>query len=165
MPLLLEESARLLDAKGLIVWLWDGSTGELTPTLVHGYSDKMVAQLPTVRWDAENLTAAAFRSGEARTYSACPQSCCALAVPLLTAAGCTGVLALELPPGREATPLAVAVATILASHLAPMPGRVLPAELRQQIRLAVAGVYSRTAGRRPLASTSDSTPSSSGVIA
>jgi transcriptional regulator with XRE-family HTH domain len=139
-PPLLEEAARLLEAKGLIVWLWDGSTGELTPTLVHGYSDKMVSQLPTVRWDAENLTAAAFRSAQPRTYSACPQSCGALAVPLLTAGGCTGVLALELPRGREGSPSAVAVATILASHLAPMPARVLPAELSQQIRLAVAGV-------------------------
>jgi transcriptional regulator with XRE-family HTH domain len=60
---LLGEAARILDAMGLIVWLWDPSATALRPVLAHGYSDKVLAQLPIVRRDADNATAAAFRSG------------------------------------------------------------------------------------------------------
>jgi transcriptional regulator with XRE-family HTH domain len=138
-PPLLEEAARLLDAKGLIVWLWDPAVGQLTPSLVHGYSDRVVAQLPTVRRDADNPTAAAFRSAEARTCGDDPHPYGALVVPLLTANGCAGVLALELQRGREGTSSAMALATILASHLAPIPGRTAPVDLIPPARLAVGG--------------------------
>jgi len=137
-PPLLEEAARLLDAKGLIVWFWDPAVGQLAPALVHGYSDRVVAQLPMVRRDADNPTAAAFRSAEARTCgNGHPYG--ALVVPLLTATGCAGVLALELQRGRESTSSAMALATILASHLAPIPGRTTPVDLTPPARLAVGG--------------------------
>src|SRR5215207_2963870 len=42
MPTLLREAARILDAKGLIVWVWDGIAEELQPALVHGYSEKVL---------------------------------------------------------------------------------------------------------------------------
>jgi transcriptional regulator with XRE-family HTH domain len=138
-PLLLEEAARLLDAKGLIVWLWDPAVGQLTPSFVHGYSDRVVAHLPTVRRDADNPTAAAFRTAEAHTCGNDPHPYGALVVPLLTANGCAGVLALELQRGREGTPAVMALATIVASHLAPIPGRSAPADLVPQARLAVGG--------------------------
>jgi hypothetical protein len=137
-PPLLEEAARLLEAKGLIVWFWDSAVGQLSPTLAHGYSDRVVAQLPMVRRDADNPTAAAFRTAEARTCGDGSHPYGALVVPLLTAKGCEGVLALELQRGREGTPAAMALATILASHLAPIPSRTA-LELVPPARLAVGG--------------------------
>ena len=92
-----------------------------------------------VRRDADNPTAAAFRSAEARTCGDGAHPYGALVVPLLTAAGCAGVLALELQRGREGTPSAMALSTILASHLAPIPGRTSPVDLTPPARLVVGG--------------------------
>ena len=139
---LLEEAAGLLEAKGLIVWLWDASSAHLQPALVHGYPDKVVSQLPMVRHDADNLTAAAFRAAETRVVADGRHPYGALVVPLLTAAGCAGVLAIELQRGREETPASVALATILAAHLAQMPGRGLRAAFAPRPRRA-AGTVSK----------------------
>jgi hypothetical protein len=48
----------------------------------------------------------------------------ALAVPLLTPAGCAGVLAIELPHGSEQALAVRAVATIFAAQLAQLIGGV-----------------------------------------
>jgi transcriptional regulator with XRE-family HTH domain len=137
---LLERAADLLDAKGLIVWLWDESAAHLTPALVHGYSDKVVSQLPRVSHDADNPTAAAFRSAEPRVCGDGPEACGALVVPLLTPAGCAGVLAIELQRGREGTSSAVAVATILASQIAPLSSRTAAVTFAPAVHLAARGV-------------------------
>ena len=125
---LLERAAGILDASGLIVWVWDDIAEELTPALVHGYSDKVLAQLPTVRRDADNPTAAAFRSGETRAVDGSDHTSCALVLPLLAPGGCAGVLAIELQPGVELTDGLRAVATILAALLALLVGGARPAE-------------------------------------
>jgi transcriptional regulator with XRE-family HTH domain len=119
---LLQEAARLLDATGLIVWLWDASAGELRPALAHGYSDKVLAQLPIVRRDADNATAAAFRSAQTCAIEGTDQINGALVVPLLTSTGCAGVLALELQHGGERARSVRAAATILAAVLALLVG-------------------------------------------
>lgn len=120
---LLARAARLIDATGLIVWLWDGAGQELKPALVHGYSDRVLAQLPGVRREDDNPTAAAFRSGEACAIGGSDHASGALALPLLSPGGCAGVLALELQQGTGArTESACAVATILASLLAQLVG-------------------------------------------
>ncbi|HUE86504.1 MAG TPA: helix-turn-helix domain-containing protein [Vicinamibacterales bacterium] len=137
---LLEDAARLLDAKGLIVWIWDASAAHLQPALVHGYPEKLVSQLPMVRRDADNPTATAFRSGETHAFGEGHHACGAVVVPLLTAAGCAGVLAIELQGGREGTTSAVALATILAAHLARIPARGLPIAFSPRARLAAGGV-------------------------
>src|SRR6476620_10314957 len=98
-PPLLQEAARILDAIGLIVWVWDPQVEELTPALSSGYSDKVLAQLPIIGRDADNATAAAFRSGQTCAINGGDHDSGALAVPLLTSAGCAGVLAIELPHG------------------------------------------------------------------
>ena len=100
---LLQEAARILDAVGLIVWVWDALAEELRPALAHGYSDRVLAQLPTVRRDADNATAAAFQSAQPCAISASDHASGALVVPLLTPAGCAGVLAIELQHGSEET--------------------------------------------------------------
>ena len=117
---LLQETARILDAVGVIVWLWDASDAQLLPAMVYGYSDKVVSQLPAVRRDADNATAAAFRSSETCAVSDSPHGRGALVVPLLTPTGCAGVLAIELQRGSEQTPSIRAVATIVAALLAQL---------------------------------------------
>jgi transcriptional regulator with XRE-family HTH domain len=138
---LLQEAARELKALGIIIWTWDAIAEELQPALVHGYSSRVLAQLPPVRRDADNATAAAFRSGQTREMRGGSGSSGALVVPLLTPDGCAGVLAIELQPGAGNTRSSRAVATILAAVLGqlavrlrvsdaqprPQPERVSPA--------------------------------------
>jgi transcriptional regulator with XRE-family HTH domain len=119
---LLEEAANILEATGLIVWIWDATAAELRPALVHGYSDRVLAQLPPVGRDADNATAAAFRSATARVIEGSDRTSGALVLPLLTAAGCAGVLAVELQSGRRSMQPARAVATIFAALLAQLIG-------------------------------------------
>jgi Helix-turn-helix domain len=123
---LLQEAARILEAIGLIVWIWDPVVEELRPALVHGYSDRVLAQIPPVKRDADNATAAAFRSAEARAIGGGDHSSGALVVPLLTPAGCAGVLALELQRDNEPTTAVRSVATILAALLAQLIGDRVP---------------------------------------
>lgn len=119
---LLQEAARILDAIGLIVWVWDPQPAELRPALACGYSDKVLAQLPPVRRDTDNATAAAFRSAQTCAINGSDHASGALVLPLLTPPGCTGVLAIELQHGSEQTRSVLAVATIFAAQLAQLTG-------------------------------------------
>jgi hypothetical protein len=134
---LLQEAARILDAKGLIVWVWDPHPAELRSALAYGYSDTVLAQLPTVRRDTDNATAAAFRSAQMCVINGSDQASGALAVPLLTPTGCTGVLAIELQHGSEQTRSVRAVATIFAAQLSQLIGGGRPAAVRPQTDLIV----------------------------
>jgi transcriptional regulator with XRE-family HTH domain len=129
---LLQEAARILEATGLIVWVWDAQAVQLRPVLAHGYSDSVLVRLPAVRREADNPTAAAFRSARGCAISGSDDTSGALVVPLLTPAGCAGVLALELPRGREQATSVRAVATIVAAMLAQLIGGGGPAEIRPQ---------------------------------
>ena len=115
---LLEDAARMLDAVGLIVWSWEPRARALRPSLVHGYSDAVLAQFPRVRRDADNAIAAAFRSAETRIVSGAGRATGAVVVPLMAPVGCVGVLALELRHGGERRKSVCALATILAAQLA-----------------------------------------------
>ena len=75
-------------------------------------------QLPPVGRDAPNATAAAFRSGQTCVVEGGDSVNGALAAPLMTAAGCAGVLAVELPRAREQQTSVRALVTILAAMLA-----------------------------------------------
>jgi transcriptional regulator with XRE-family HTH domain len=119
--LLLQEASRVLDAIGLIVWTWEPETGTLTPSISDGYSDRVLLQLPTVRRDADNATAAAFRSGQTCAVAGADGATSALAVPVMAPAGCAGVLAVELRNGAEQAPPVRAVATMFAAQI----GRLL----------------------------------------
>jgi len=127
---LLRDAARILDARGLIVWLWDALTGQLKPTLVHGYSEQVLAQLPAVGRDGDNATAAAFRLRQTCAVKGSEYTSGALVTPLLTATGCAGVLAIELQNGREQARSVRAGATILAALLAQLTG--VSAELQPE---------------------------------
>jgi hypothetical protein len=122
MPPLLRQAAAILGARGLIVWVWDSIAEELQPALVFGYPDKLVAQLPRLKPDADNLTAAAFRSSETLAIGGSAEASAALAVPLQAPGGCAGVLAIELPPGSEEADPVRAVAIVFAAMLAQLVG-------------------------------------------
>jgi hypothetical protein len=124
---LLRDAAALLDAKGLIVWVWDAITAQLRPVLVHGYSAQVVARLPGVGRDEDNVTAAAFRSAHTLAVGGAADASGALALPLLTPASCAGVLTIELTHGSEQTESVRAVATFFAAMLAQLVGGSEPA--------------------------------------
>ena len=126
--LLLQESARVLGATGLIVWIWDESAAGLRPALGCGYPAKLLAQLPTVGPDADNATAEAFRSAETCVINGGGPASGALVLPLLEAGGCAGALALEFQQGREQSIAVRALATILAASITQLVGRSRPAE-------------------------------------
>jgi transcriptional regulator with XRE-family HTH domain len=119
---LLPDVARIVDAVGLIVWIWDPIAVELRPAFVHGYSEKVLAQLPPVKRDDDNITAAAFRAGRTCAIAGSEGATDALVVPLLRSSGATGALAFELPCGRAQAPAVRAAATVFAAMLAQLVG-------------------------------------------
>ena len=125
---MLQEAARILDALGVIVWLWDPQAAELSPAVTHGYSDRVLAQLPRVRRDADNATAAAFRSAQTCVVKGSNFASDALVVPLQTPGGCAGVLAVELPHGCAHRESIRALVVILASQLAMLARTARPAD-------------------------------------
>ena len=127
-PPLLEGAAKVLNAIGLIVWIWDPHGTALRPALAHGYPDDVLAQLPGVPRDADNATATAFRSAETRIVNGSDLASGAVVVPLMTPRGCGGVLAVELKHGRENNESVRALAMIFAAQLATLVGFVPLAE-------------------------------------
>jgi hypothetical protein len=98
---LLAEAASLLDAVGVVVWLWDSRDTALRASVAHGYTDAVLASLPTVRPDESNAIAAAFRSGEACLVDGAEGTTGAVVVPTRGPGGCGAVLALGVRPGGE----------------------------------------------------------------
>jgi hypothetical protein len=125
---LLQEVAGILEAVGLIVWVWHPQAAELKPAMAQGYSDKVLAQLPRVGRDADNATAAAFRSAHTCVVDGRDLASGAVVVPMVTPAGCVGVLAIELQHGREQRESMRALATIFAAQLARVVGASQSAE-------------------------------------
>ena len=145
---LLQESAAVLTATGLIVWLWDDIVEALRPGLVHGYSDRVLAHLPAVAPDADNATAAAFRTQTACEVAASAHASAALVVPLLTPDGCAGVLAIELQQGVQSTRSLRALAAVLAAALTQLVHRSRPADRPAHVeRMATAVAQFRPAAR------------------
>jgi hypothetical protein len=125
---LLQEATRLLDAVGLIIWMWDPLAVELRPALAHGYSERVLAQIPRVDRDSNNATAAAFRSAQTCVVNSNDLVSGALVAPLIAPSGCVGVLAIELQGRREESESVRALAMILAAQLAALVGAAQPAE-------------------------------------
>jgi hypothetical protein len=118
----LEDAARMLNAVGVILWMWDPATRTLRHVLAYGYSAELVARLPRVRYDTDNAIAEAFRSNSTRIVKGSGQATGAVVVPMVTPAGCAGVLALELHDREEERESVHALATILAAQLATLFG-------------------------------------------
>ena len=135
---LLERAALVLDAAGVIVWMHDDIANELRPALAHGYSPRVLAQLPPVRPTDDNVTAAAFRTAQLCAVNGAEGSPGALAVPLPTPAGCGGVLALETQNGGEQSLPKRTAATIVAALLGQLLGDRRPRTMEAENPLVAA---------------------------
>ena len=88
-----------------------------SPWPQHGYENGVLARIKPIARLADNATAAAWRSGELRRVPADASGYGAIVAPLLSPAGCVGVLAAEVGSERERDEATRAVAVILASQL------------------------------------------------
>jgi len=122
-PALVERTANVLDAKGIIIWVADAEGRELRPTLTHGYTDKVIDRLGTLAIEADNVTSLAYRSMRPQAMNGGgPGTTGAVAVPLMTASGCVGVLAAEVrhsKPAAEVISLAKIIAAQFSSIVTP----------------------------------------------
>ena len=121
-PALLERAAALLDASGIVLWIADPDGRELTPIVVHGYPPHMASRLGTIAREAANVTASAYRTALLQTVKGDSISNGAIAAPLVSAAGCLGVMAAEMKNGGEQREPLLAAATIIASQLSTLVG-------------------------------------------
>lgn len=135
LPAVLEQTASVLDANGVVLWIADPDGRELNPILTHGYPSQLVTRLGTIPRDAPNATAAAFRTALLQTVHADSISNGAIAVPLVTPSGCVGVMAAEVRHGGEKQDAKLAAAAIVAAQLATLVG---PPSSRPQVRPAAA---------------------------
>jgi transcriptional regulator with XRE-family HTH domain len=117
----LEDVGRVLEARGIILWVWDAARTALLPAVTHGYSDQVVQRLARLARSSDNAVAAAFRSAEERIIEGGgPRATGAFIVPLLKPSGCAGVLAVEFGEGGEQRDTTRAFATILAAQLSTL---------------------------------------------
>ncbi|MBA3295762.1 MAG: hypothetical protein H0U19_02410 [Acidobacteria bacterium] len=120
LPALLERTATALDASGIVLWVGDPDGHELTPIVSYGYPASMLARMGSIARDADNVTAAAFRTGLLQVVNADAMSSGAVAAPLVNPAGCIGVLSAEVRHDSEKQPARLAVAMIVAAQLATL---------------------------------------------
>jgi hypothetical protein len=120
---LFDRAALVLEAKGLVLWSIDTSGALLRPTLTHGYSEKVLARMSGLQVDSDNVTALAFRSMQAQVVAGQSAGASgALAVPLITANGCVGVLSAEIKrskPGKDTVAVGKMIAAQLSALVAP----------------------------------------------
>jgi hypothetical protein len=119
LPALLGRAAMLLGAKGLVLWTAEGGRDTLRPTLAHGYSDSVLQRIGLLPVDGDNVTSRAFRTLETQFIKGAADGRGAIAVPILTATGCVGVLAAEIHGGKPGDSRA-AVARMIAAQLATL---------------------------------------------
>jgi hypothetical protein len=120
LPDLMERAARVLYAKGVVLWMVDSDGAFLQPTIAHGYSERVLARLGSLQVDADNVTSLAYRTLQPqRMKSAEKGGAGAVAVPLINAGGGIGVLSAEM---KSATPddQMIAVARIVAAQLSSL---------------------------------------------
>jgi hypothetical protein len=136
LPAVMERTAAVLDANGVVLWIADPDGRELNPIITHGYSPQLVTRLGTIPRDAQNATAAAFRTSLLQTVDADEISNGAIAVPLVTPTGCVGVMSAEVRHGGEKQDAKLAAAAIVAAQLATLVG---PPSARPHARSEAAG--------------------------
>ncbi|HWK11646.1 MAG TPA: hypothetical protein VNR64_16425 [Vicinamibacterales bacterium] len=120
LPSLLERASEALDAVGIVLWVADPDGRELAAIMAHGYAPNLVVRLGTIAREAENATAAAFRTSLIQTVKADSVSNGAIAAPLIGAAGCVGVMAAEVRNRAEQDDNVLAAAGIIAAQLATL---------------------------------------------
>ncbi len=116
LPALLEQAATVLHADGIVVWMPDGPGGMLRPALAQGYSPLTITRMGMIPVDSDNATAEAFRTRTTQSIAPDGDQSGAVAAPLVTADGCSGVMAAEIKAGTPVEP-ARAAAAIIAAQL------------------------------------------------
>ena len=138
----LEETVRILEAQGAILWVLDGDRDALYPALAHGYPDELLAKLPDVDRLDDNAIAAAFCCGQKQVVRGAGSTTGALVTPLMTPDGCAGALALEFTDAGEQQELNQSLATIITAQLSTLfavtPHAALQQDWEQQDRSLVA---------------------------
>lgn len=122
LPALIERAAAILGASGIVLWIADPDGRELSPIVVHGYPPQLANRLGNLARDADNVTASAYRTGLLQTMKGDAISNGAVAAPLVSTAGCVGVMAAELKDGGEQQEGLLAAATIIAAQIATLVG-------------------------------------------
>jgi GAF domain-containing protein len=122
LPGALERAAALLNASGLVIWIADPDGRELAPVIAHGYPQNLVSRMGTIPRDAENATAAAFRTGLVQVVKADQISQGAIAAPLLSPAGPLGVMAAEMLQDGERRDATRAALSIVAAQFSTLMG-------------------------------------------
>jgi hypothetical protein len=129
-PALLDRTIKVLNAKGLVLWVVDTSGTFLRPWLLHGYPEKVVQRLGSLQIDSDNMTSLAFRSRRSQAVNGtAPAAPGAIAVPLVTATGCVGVLSAEVSrsrPDHETLAVARMIAAQIATIVAPTEAPTIP---------------------------------------
>ncbi len=117
---LLERTATLLGASGVVVWMAAGE--EMFPVAWHGYDSRQLIQLGPISPSSSNAAAVAWQSGTLQVVAGVPESRSAIVAPLLGVERCIGVLAIEIASGRESDSTAQAVTTFVAAQLVTVLG-------------------------------------------
>lgn len=116
---LVGQTADLMDASGLIVWMAGPDGTELLPAMSHGYLPEMVSRLPPLSKSADNAAARAFRTTQLQIVLARPgEANGAIVAPVLSPEGCIGVISAEIRGGGESSESVQALAAIFAAQLA-----------------------------------------------
>ena len=105
-----------------MLWIADGERHKLTPAAAHGYGPSVLSRMGSLRVDAENATAAAFRTGLVQTVAGGGKSSGAIAAPLVSPSGPVGVISAEMRHNGEKVSARLAAATIVAAQLATILG-------------------------------------------
>lgn len=121
LPALLARAAQMLNARGIIVWVLDGTGNALRPAIRHGYSSAAIARIGPVPCDGDNATAAAWRDGRMHVVASNgdgPPG--AIVAPLVSPDRCSGVLSLEMNDGWERSEAVQSTVEIVAAQLATL---------------------------------------------
>jgi hypothetical protein len=119
LPALLGRATTLLGAKGLVLWVVDDTASHLSPSLAYGYPEKVIQRMGALETAADNVTSLAFRTMKVQTIRGAVDGHGAIAVPLLSASGCIGVLSAEMQSDNGSDARA-AIARMIAAQLSTL---------------------------------------------
>jgi hypothetical protein len=118
---LMARAGTVLEAKGLVLWVSEANGTILRPSIAHGYPDRVLQRMGTLPADGDNVTSLAFRTCQPQVLRSSFDGHGALAVPLMTATGCVGVLAAEVQ-GAKPGDTRFAIARMIAAQLSTLVG-------------------------------------------
>jgi len=120
LPDLLVRAAELLDASGIVLWIVGPEGTVLRPAASVGYSDHTIAKMKALSGRSDNAVSVTFRLGRMEVVPGTKDRNGAVVVPVVTANGCAGAMAVEIRHGAESSPSVQAVAAIIAAQLASL---------------------------------------------